>query len=54
MEVFDRVEVLNQQGGTTTGIPTGFVDLDKMTNGFQRSDLIIVAARPSVGKTAFA
>ncbi|GIO32818.1 MULTISPECIES: replicative DNA helicase [Paenibacillus] len=54
MEVFDRVEVLNQQGGSTTGIPTGFVDLDKMTNGFQRSDLIIVAARPSVGKTAFA
>ncbi|MDR9853708.1 replicative DNA helicase [Paenibacillus sp. VCA1] len=54
MEVFDRVEVLNQQGGSTTGIPTGFVDLDRMTNGFQRSDLIIVAARPSVGKTAFA
>ncbi|BFH65988.1 MULTISPECIES: replicative DNA helicase [Paenibacillus] len=54
MEVFDRVEVLHQQSGNTTGIPTGFVDLDKMTNGFQRSDLIIVAARPSVGKTAFA
>lgn len=54
MEVFERVEVLHQQSGSTTGIPTGFVDLDKMTNGFQRSDLIIVAARPSVGKTAFA
>ncbi|SFE42553.1 primary replicative DNA helicase [Paenibacillus algorifonticola] len=37
----------------TTGIPSGFVDLDKMTSGFQKSDLIIVAARPSVGKTAF-
>ncbi|MDR6883058.1 replicative DNA helicase [Bacillus sp. 3255] len=37
-----------------TGIPTGFNDLDKMTKGLQRSDLIILAARPSVGKTAFA
>lgn len=37
-----------------TGIPTGFTDLDKMTKGLQRSDLIILAARPSVGKTAFA
>lgn len=54
MQVFEKVEVLNQTRGTTTGIPSGFVDLDKMTAGFQRSDLIIVAARPSVGKTAFA
>jgi len=37
-----------------TGIPSGFDDLDRMTSGFQKSDLIIVAARPSVGKTAFA
>lgn len=37
-----------------TGIPSGFIDLDRMTAGFQRNDLIIVAARPSVGKTAFA
>jgi replicative DNA helicase len=37
-----------------TGIPSGFVDLDRMTAGFQKNDLIIVAARPSVGKTAFA
>ncbi|RJX40899.1 replicative DNA helicase [Paenibacillus pinisoli] len=37
-----------------TGIPSGFIDLDRMTAGFQRHDLIIVAARPSVGKTAFA
>lgn len=54
MQVFDRVELLHQNKGGTSGIPTGFVDLDHMTNGFQRNDLIIVAARPSVGKTAFA
>src|SRR5690606_12152970 len=54
MEVFDRVEFLYNHKGGTTGIPSGFPDLDKMTSGFQRSDLIIVAARPSVGKTAFA
>ena len=54
MEVFDRVEMLNQNSGNSTGIPSGFVDLDRMTAGFQRNDLIILAARPSVGKTAFA
>ncbi|MEG8984320.1 DnaB-like helicase C-terminal domain-containing protein, partial [Acinetobacter baumannii] len=37
-----------------TGTPSGYPDLDRMTSGFQNSDLIIVAARPSVGKTAFA
>ncbi|TBL77446.1 replicative DNA helicase [Paenibacillus thalictri] len=54
MEVFEKVEKLHEQKGTTTGIKSGFLDLDRMTAGFQRSDLIIVAARPSVGKTAFA
>lgn len=54
MEVFEKVEQLYSNQGGTTGIPSGFTDLDKMTAGFQRSDLIIVAARPSVGKTAFA
>ena len=54
MEVFEKVENLHNNQGNTSGIPSGFVDLDKMTSGFQRSDLIIVAARPSVGKTAFA
>ncbi|WP_127582197.1 replicative DNA helicase [Paenibacillus koleovorans] len=54
MEVFERVEFLYAHKGGATGIPSGFTDLDKMTSGFQRSDLIIVAARPSVGKTAFA
>ncbi|WP_018754185.1 replicative DNA helicase [Paenibacillus terrigena] len=54
MEVFENVENLSINKGGTTGIPSGFTDLDKMTAGFQRNDLIIVAARPSVGKTAFA
>nr|WP_028550636.1 replicative DNA helicase [Paenibacillus sp. UNC451MF] len=54
MEVFDKVEFLYNNKGGTTGVKSGFQDLDKMTSGFQRSDLIIVAARPSVGKTAFA
>ena len=54
MEVFEKVEFLSQNKGGTTGIASGFRDLDKMTSGFQRSDLIIVAARPSVGKTVFA
>ncbi|MGI2294383.1 replicative DNA helicase [Paenibacillus sp. GXUN7292] len=54
MEVFEKVEFLYSNKGGTSGIPSGFVDLDRMTAGFQRSDLIIVAARPSVGKTAFA
>jgi replicative DNA helicase len=53
MEVFEKVEFLFHQKGSSTGIPSGFTDLDRMTSGFQRSDLIIVAARPSVGKTAF-
>lgn len=54
MEVFEKVEFLYANKGGSSGIPSGFVDLDRMTAGFQRSDLIIVAARPSVGKTAFA
>lgn len=46
-------EVAKLEGGLT-GLPTGFADLDKKTSGLQRSDLIILAARPSMGKTAFA
>jgi len=49
----ERIEKLHQEGKTITGVPSGFVDLDDMTSGFQRSDLVIVAARPSMGKTAF-
>ncbi|MDG4657570.1 replicative DNA helicase [Ectobacillus antri] len=50
---YDKIETLHHRKGDITGIPTGFTELDKMTAGFQRNDLIIVAARPSVGKTAF-
>lgn len=54
IEVYDNIEQLHQNKEDVTGIPTGFRDLDRITSGFQRNDLIIVAARPSVGKTAFA
>jgi replicative DNA helicase len=51
---FDQIDYLQQNRGAVIGIPTGFVDLDRLTGGLQRSDLIIVAARPSMGKTALA
>ncbi|MCK0469808.1 replicative DNA helicase [Halalkalibacter sp. APA_J-10(15)] len=54
VETYEKIEMLQNQQGEITGIPTGFQELDRMTAGFQRNDLIIVAARPSVGKTAFA
>lgn len=54
IEVYDNIEQLHQNSGAVTGVPTGYRDLDKITSGFQRNDLIIIAARPSVGKTAFA
>lgn len=54
VRTYDNIEVLTNRKGDVTGIPTGFTELDRMTAGFQRNDLIIVAARPSVGKTAFA
>lgn len=54
IETYDTIEMLQSRGGEVTGTSTGFLDLDRMTAGFQKSDLIIVAARPSVGKTAFA
>ncbi|WP_026691770.1 replicative DNA helicase [Alteribacter aurantiacus] len=54
VNAYDNIEALQHQTGDITGIPTGFTELDRMTAGFQRNDLIIVAARPSVGKTAFA
>lgn len=52
-EVIENIKAL-QRGGGTVGIKTSFGDLDHMTKGFKRGDLIILAARPSVGKTAFA
>ncbi|WP_079907804.1 replicative DNA helicase [Carboxydocella sp. JDF658] len=53
METFDRIEYLYQNKGDVTGVPTGFIDLDRLTSGLQPSDLIIVAARPAMGKTSF-
>ncbi len=53
-ETIKGLELLYQKGDLITGVPTGFVDLDRLTAGFQRGDLIIVAARPGMGKTAFA
>jgi replicative DNA helicase len=49
----ERIEALQRGGQTITGVATGFKELDEMTSGFQPADLIIVAARPSMGKTAF-
>ena len=49
-----HIEELRLQGHTLTGVPSGYKDLDQCTQGWQKSDLIILAARPSVGKTAFA
>lgn len=49
----ERIEKLHQAGKEVTGVPSGFKDLDEMTTGFQPNDLVIVAARPSMGKTAF-
>ncbi len=51
---FDRLDYLSQNRGEIVGIPSGFTDLDKLTGGLQRSDLIILAARPSMGKSALA
>ena len=52
-DAIDKIEIASKNKGSVTGIPTGFIDLDYKTAGFQPSDLILVAARPSMGKTAF-
>ncbi|MFL7790613.1 MAG: replicative DNA helicase, partial [Anaerolineae bacterium] len=49
---YDRIEYLYAHRGEPLGIPTGFTDIDRLLGGFQRSDLVIIAARPSVGKTS--
>lgn len=54
IETFERIEQIYESKGGVTGLPTGFTDLDRMTAGLQPSDLIILAARPSMGKTTFA
>ncbi len=54
MNALDMIEKAAKNKGAITGVPTGFTDLDYSTAGFQPSDLILIAARPSMGKTAFA
>ena len=53
LNALDKIEKASKSKGTVTGIPTGFIDLDYKMSGLQPSDLILVAARPSMGKTAF-
>jgi replicative DNA helicase len=53
LQTINHLEELRNREESITGIPTGFATLDEMTSGWQRSDLIIIAARPSMGKTAF-
>lgn len=54
MNAMDRIEKASKNKGAVTGVPSGFIDLDYRTAGMQPSDLILIAARPSMGKTAFA
>lgn len=53
IRALEKIEKASKHSGTVTGIPSGFLDLDYSTTGFQPSDLILIAARPSMGKTAF-
>ena len=53
LNVLEKIEQAAKTNDTVTGIPTGFIDLDYRTSGFQPSDFILIAARPSMGKTAF-
>ena len=50
---FEHIEKLQEAKGGITGVPSGFKDLDRLTSGFQKGDLVIVAARPSMGKTSW-
>ncbi len=52
-EIHDQVQRLKETGTSMSGVPSGFPTLDRITNGWQKTDLIILAARPAVGKTAF-
>jgi len=52
-DAFENIERLQESQGTLTGVPTGFPKLDSMTTGFQKGDLVIVAARPAMGKTSW-
>ncbi|MBN1372486.1 MAG: replicative DNA helicase [Anaerolineaceae bacterium] len=52
-QVYDRVDQLSQRGDEIMGVPTGLIDLDKLLGGLQKSDLLIIAGRPGMGKTGF-
>lgn len=52
-EAYERIKKAGKSSGNISGVPSGFTDLDKTTSGWQNSDLIIIAARPAMGKTAF-
>ena len=54
VDLLDRVQDMADNPNDITGVPTGFYDLDRMTSGFQAGDLVVLAARPSMGKTALA
>ncbi|MDD3839439.1 MAG: replicative DNA helicase [Clostridia bacterium] len=54
LESFNKIEKLYADQNKITGVPTGFIDIDRKTSGLQKSDLVLVAGRPSMGKTAFA
>ncbi|MCD8397462.1 MAG: replicative DNA helicase [Lachnospiraceae bacterium] len=54
LNALDKIEAASRTKGSVTGLATGFIDLDYKTSGFQPSDLLLIAARPSMGKTAFA
>lgn len=54
IDLLDRVQEMADNPLDVTGVPTGFVDLDRMTSGLQAGDLVVLAARPSMGKTSFA
>lgn len=54
VDTFESLENIYNNRGKVTGVPSGFLELDRLTNGFQKGDLIILAARPSMGKTAMA
>jgi len=54
VDLMDRVQEMADNPNDITGVPTGFYDLDRMTSGLQAGDLVVLAARPSMGKTAFA
>lgn len=53
-ETFERIDELHRDKGKLRGVPSGFIDMDKLLGGFQKSDLLILAARPSMGKTSLA